>query len=193
MKRQTFIILIVILIIIGAVILNYSKQDKEALSNKNLIAGETNKMFKIFSPVFTEGQMLPKKYTCDGENIAPPLFFEDVPLGTQSLAIILNDPDSPSGNFDHWIIWNINPQTKEIKEGIVPDGAREGLNDFRKIGYGGPCPGSGNHRYIFNVYALDSTLSLARGSKRAELEKQLKGHVLEENSLMGRYIKLQNR
>ena len=148
---------------------------------------------KILSSAFENNQPIPAKYTCDGENIVPPLVFENVPAEAKSLAIIMNDPDSPSGDFLHWTIWNIFPDIKEIKEGLAPSEAREGFNDFGEIGYGGPCPGQGSHRYIFTIYALDIALEMPAGSKRSELEQELESHILKIVKLAGRYIKIKNR
>ena len=110
---------------------------------------------KIISEVFENKQMIPQKYTCDGENINPPLQITDIPSNTESLVLIVDDPDAPSGDWIHWLVWNINPQTKEIMEDSVPENAVVGTNDFKKMEYDGPCPPSGTHRYVFKVLALE--------------------------------------
>lgn len=150
-------------------------------------------MFRIYSPAFAEGKMIPEKYTCDSDNIIPPLVFENVPMGAKSIVLILNDPDSSGGNFNHWLVWNIDPESKEIKEGTEPTNANQGLNDFGKIGYGGPCPSEGTHRYVFTAYVLDKILALSSGASKTELEKEMAGHILAKAAFMGQYVKIQNR
>ncbi len=141
---------------------------------------------KLSSPVFEDGDNIPSKYTCDGENISPPLEIEDVPSNAKSLALIVDDPDAPIGTFVHWIVWNIPANTTYIEEGANIS-YLQGKNGFGKVGYGGPCPPFGTHRYFFKLYALDTTLSLASGSKKKDLERAMSGHIIEETQLMGRY------
>ncbi len=142
---------------------------------------------KISSSVFENNASIPVKYTCDGSNVNPPLSFENIPAGAKSLALIMDDPDAPMGTFVHWVLWNIDPQTKEIKENSVPKGAEQGINDFKKHDYGGPCPPSGTHRYFFKLYALDAAMSLPSSSKKADVEKAMKGHIIAEGQIMGLY------
>ncbi len=142
---------------------------------------------KITSPEFGEGEFIPSKFTCDGENINPRLDIAGVPSSAKSLALIVDDPDSPSGNWLHWSIWNISPKIKSIEEGKLPSGASEGVTDFRSVGYGGPCPGQGTHRYQFSLYALDTALDLPSGAKRGELEAAMSGHVIEQAKSVGVY------
>jgi len=141
---------------------------------------------KISSSAFADGKSIPSKYTCDGADTSPPLSIEGVPPGAKSLALIMDDPDAPGGTFDHWIVWNIDPKTTAIAEGQSPKGIA-GRNGFGKDGYGGPCPPSGEHRYYFKLYALDMTLNLPPSSKKADLEKAMKGHTLADGQMMGRY------
>jgi Raf kinase inhibitor-like YbhB/YbcL family protein len=141
---------------------------------------------KITSSAFQEGANIPPKFTCDGADTNPPLQIADVPAGAKSLALIIDDPDAPSGLFTHWAVWNIPPQESAIGEGSTPKGV-EGTNDFGKSGYGGPCPPSGAHRYYFKVLALDRELDLPFGAKRGPLDAAMKGHVLGQGELMGRY------
>jgi len=142
---------------------------------------------KIISPIFENNQLIPEKYTCDGEDINPPLLIEDVPAEAESLVLIMDDPDASIGVFEHWIIFNINPRTKEIKENSILSGAVLGMTDFGRIGYGGPCPSRGNHRYFFKIYALDKVLELPEGAEKLDLEKAMRGHILSEAELIGRY------
>jgi len=142
---------------------------------------------KITSPAFENNQMIPQKYTCDGENINPPLQINDIPAGTQSLVLIVDDPDAPSGDWVHWLVWNINPATKLIAENESPQGAIQGTNDFNKQNYGGPCPPSGIHHYQFKIYALDTVLNLPSSSRKKDLEKAMENHILDKEILIGLY------
>ena len=145
---------------------------------------------KITSSAFQEGGNIPSKFTCDGADSSPPLQIAEIPSGAKSLALIVDDPDAPSGLFTHWMVWNISPQTNTIAEGSTPKGVH-GTNDFGKSGYGGPCPPSGTHRYYFRIFALDSELNLPPATKRSQLAAAMKGHVVAQGELMGRYAKQQ--
>lgn len=140
----------------------------------------------IESPSFTNNQPIPKKYTCHGEDVSPPLTFSDVPDKAISLALIVDDPDAPSGTFDHWLVWNIPATTQHLSEGAkVP---REGTNSFRETRYRGPCPPKGRpHHYFFKLYALDKILDIKAGSSKSDLEKAMKGHTLGQAQLIGLY------
>lgn len=139
------------------------------------------------SPAFENDKNIPSKYTCDGEDINPPLEWDNIPEGAKSLVLIVDDPDAPSGNWDHWLVWNIDPSVKSIQEGEVPEGAVLGMNDFNKTEWGGPCPPSGVHRYQFKLYALDTILNIPSGSRKSELEEAMKGHILDQSVLVGLY------
>ncbi len=139
----------------------------------------------VRSPAFEHGKLIPRKYTCDGQEINPPLTIEGIPKEAKTLVLALDDPDAPSGTFDHWIVWNIPASTSKIAENSVP--GKEGFNSARQTGYMGPCPHSGTHRYFFKVYALDSELNLAIGSRKKDVEKAMQGHVLAKGELMGTY------
>ncbi|HWY40809.1 MAG TPA: YbhB/YbcL family Raf kinase inhibitor-like protein [Chthoniobacterales bacterium] len=144
---------------------------------------------KISSPTFAAGAAIPAEFTCDGANVSPPLLIEGAPVEAKSLALIVDDPDAPSGLFTHWIIWNMDPKTRiSMPEAHVENGI-EGKNDFGKVGYGGPCPPSGTHRYFFKVFALDRMLDLKPGAKRQEVDAAMKGHVIGQGQLMGKYSK----
>jgi len=142
---------------------------------------------KISSPAFGHNEHIPPKYTCDDTDVNPPLVIENVPTGAKSLALIMDDPDAPRGTWVHWVVWNIGPDTKEIREHSVPSGAKEGMNDFRKLNYGGPCPPSGTHRYFFKLYALDIALNLDSDTNKAGLEKAMRGHILGQAEMIGLY------
>jgi Raf kinase inhibitor-like YbhB/YbcL family protein len=158
-----------------------------ALAAMALIAAGGAKM-KITSPAFQEGANIPSKFSCDGADTSPPLQIADIPSGAKSLALIVDDPDAPSGLFTHWTVWNIPPQTSVVGEGSAPKGV-QGTNDFGKSGYGGPCPPSGTHRYYFQIFALDRELDLPFGAKRGQLDAAMKGHVVAQGELMGRYAR----
>lgn len=144
------------------------------------------KELKITSPAFQHNGMIPSKYTCDGENVNPALQIEGIPEGTQSLALVIDDPDAPMGTWDHWVVWNV-PPSNEIRENGVP--GTEGMNGFRRHNYGGPCPPGGTHRYFFKVYALDTKLTLNLNSNKRDLEKAMQGHILAKGEIIGKYTR----
>ena len=143
--------------------------------------------FELTSSSFDEGQPIPRKYSCDGENASPPLSWSSPPEGTRSLALVLHDPDAPSGDFTHWVAWSIDPGSGGLEEGAHPPG--EGANGFGENGYGGPCPppGDGAHRYLHELFALDTELDLEEGASREQLENAIEGHVLGGAELIGTY------
>lgn len=142
---------------------------------------------KITSTAFEDGGIIPKKYTCDGKNINPPLHIENIPKDAQSLAIIVEDPDAPSGIFCHWVVWNI-PIQADVKEDSTP--GKEGITDFRKKGYGGPCPPSGTHHYHFKVYALDNKLDLNTEITAHDLKEALDEQLISYGELIGTYSRV---
>ena len=147
---------------------------------------------KVVSLAFQEGAMIPADYTCDGKNISPPLSWSGIPEKAVTLALICDDPDAPVGTWVHWVLYNLPASAKELPAGVPPEeklasGAVQGKNDFRKVGYGGPCPPGGTHRYYFKLYALDKALELKPGATKKELLKAMEGHILAEGQLMGRY------
>ena len=143
---------------------------------------------KITSSAFHESGNIPSKFTCDGPDTSPPLQITGVPSEAKSLVLIADDPDAPGGLFTHWLIWNIPPQTNSIVEGSAPKGV-QGANDFGKAGYRGPCPPPGTHRYSFKIFALDRELDLRGGAKRSQLNAAMKGHVIAQGELVGRYAR----
>lgn len=149
---------------------------------------------RISSKAFGEGDMIPRQYACDGSNVSPPLDWMDLPGGTKSLALICDDPDAPAGTWVHWVIFNIPADETGLPEDVprekkLASGAKQGITDFRKIGYGGPCPPGGTHRYYFKLYALDSILEAEPGITKRELLEIMDGHILAEVELMGRYTR----
>jgi len=146
------------------------------------------------SQAFRPGGMIPAKSTCDGQDISPPLTWPDPPAGTKSVALIVDDPDAPVGTWVHWVIWNIPPTARSLDENVpktasLPNGARQGTNDFKRIGYGGPCPPSGTHRYFFKLYALDTTLNLPPETTKSVLEDTIRRHILAHAELIGKYTR----
>lgn len=151
-----------------------------------IAAGEAR--IKVTSSAFQEGGNIPSKFTCDVSDTSPPLQIAGVPSGAKSLVLIVDDPDAPGGLFTHWLAWNIPPQTGSIAEGSAPKGV-QGANDFGKSGYRGPCPPPGTHRYSFKIFALDRELELRSGAKRSQVDAAMKGHVIAQGELIGRYAR----
>jgi len=149
---------------------------------------------RVLSSAFKEGGMIPQRYACDGEDISPPLSWEAVPEGTRSIALIVDDPDAPRGTFVHWVLYDLPANLRELPEKLprektLPGGGTQGTNSFGKIGYGGPCPPSGTHRYFFKVYALNAQTNLAPGKSKEDLLETMEGHILAQGQIMGRYKK----
>ncbi len=149
--------------------------------------------FELKSAAFEPGANIPRKYTCDGENVSPALRWNDPPASTQSFALIADDPDAPAGTWVHWVAYDLPASTRELPEGqpkseALPSGGAQGRNDFPELGYGGPCPPPGKpHRYYFKLYALSAKLNLKPGATKRDVEQAMKGRVLAEAQLMGRY------
>lgn len=146
----------------------------------------------LYSPEFLTGTSIPFKYTCDGENYSPPLTWEDPPAGTQSFALIVSDPDAPDGVFTHWIFYNLPVDLRQLPEkvpsqDVLPDGSRQAKNDFEQVGFGGPCPPNGIHRYFFKLHALDQPLDVPPGANKEDVLQAMDGHVLDAAELMGLY------
>lgn len=148
--------------------------------------------FTVTSSAFQPDTSIPSVYTCEGDGISPPLVWTDPPTGTQGFALISDDPDAPMGTWVHWVAYNLPPSTRQLPEAFpaqaqFEDGTRQGTTDFHRIGYGGPCPPSGTHRYFFKLYALDARLALKPGATKAQLEAAMQGHILAQAELMGTY------
>ncbi len=149
---------------------------------------------KLESSAFTANSLIPAKYTCDGQDVSPALSWDEPPAGTWSLALIADDPDAPMGTWVHWVLYNLSPDVRELAEGIPaqaqpPVGGMHGITDFKRLGYGGPCPPGGTHRYFFKLYALDRTLDLKPGATKEQLLQAMSGHILATAELMGRYTR----
>ncbi len=147
----------------------------------------------LTSTAFEPNGTMPKTHTCDGPDVSPPLAWNDPPAGTQSFALIMDDPDAPAGTWVHWVLFNLPAAARALPENVpkierLANGALQGRNDFRRIGYGGPCPPKGPaHRYFFKLYALDTRLALQAGATKAEMERAMAGHILAQGQLVGRY------
>jgi len=157
-----------------------------------LLSAQEEQKMKVWSPAFGYGEEIPVKYSCDGANISIPIYFALLPEESRSLVLIMDDPDAPGGDFVHWILYNIPADRKFLPEDMTPlqikkEDIREGLSNFGKIGYGGPCPPSGTHRYYIRLYALDIPSDFEPGLSRDDLLKRIKGHVLAEAKWMGLY------
>lgn len=151
---------------------------------------------KITSPAFKEGEPIPAKYTCDGANVSPPLAWAGAPSNAKTMALICDDPDAPGKTWVHWVAYDMPASTTSLPENVPKDerlagGGKQGTNDFKKIGYGGPCPPSGTHRYYFKVYVLDTETSLNPGATKDQLLAAIKNHTIAEGQLMGRYKRQQ--
>lgn len=176
MKKYIYVVIVSIviaaIILISIVIFNFNKEKIETMKIKS---------------IFAEGGKIPQKYTCDGLNVNPILEFNDIPNGTKSLVLIIDDPDAPAKVWVHWVVWNISPATTKIEEDSFPSGAIQGINDFGENNYGGMCPPSGTHRYKFKIYALDTTLNLSPNSQKGDVERAMKNHILAQAVLTGLY------
>jgi Raf kinase inhibitor-like YbhB/YbcL family protein len=169
------------------------------ISNISSTAAKVKKKMKltITSSTFKNGEFIPSRYTCDGLNISPPLKFTGIPGQTKSIALIADDPDAPMGTWVHWVLFNLPKNTTQLMEDVPKDktldnGAKQGVNSGNNIGYAGPCPPSGTHRYFFKVYALDTVISLDSGITKAQLLSAIEGHIIADGQLMGKYARKSN-
>jgi len=161
-----------------------------ALAAGEGLARESVMSLAITSTAFAHGAAIPEMYTCDGDNVAPPLSFGGVPKGTKALALLMDDPDAPVGDWVHWIVLDMPPSCAGLDEdGEPPAGARQGRNSWGRVGWGGPCPPSGKHRYFFRLFALDAPTGLPEGATKQQLLTALEGHVLATAELMGTYAR----
>lgn len=189
MKVFRIIFALVVAVLFLAVLLKEKEPEPAPDTAKE---GEVTMALTITSSAFEEGGMIPRKYTCDSEDISPPLRIDGVPDDAKSLALISDDPDAPVGTWVHWVLYNLPPDTRDLPENMPTDeqlenGARHGMTDFKRFGYGGPCPPGGTHRYFFKVYALDTILDLSGRVTKRDVEAAMKGHILSEGQLMGKY------
>jgi Raf kinase inhibitor-like YbhB/YbcL family protein len=166
---------------------------REPKSGRAPVPEVTRMAVQLTSTAFAPGQAIPARHTCDGEDLSPPLQWSGIPDRAMSLALICDDPDAPAGTWAHWVLYGLPPATTELAEGVpasdtLPGGARQGINDFRRAGYGGPCPPRGSpHRYFFRLYALEAPLDLPPRASKQDLLRAMEGHVLGQGELMGTY------
>jgi len=189
MKRyQKIVISLISIAVIGVgVFLYFSKSRERSEEEISRMQTRVPHSMKLTSPAFEHNQSIPAKYTCDGEDINPPLHISEIPAGAKSLVLIVDDPDAPRGTWDHWIVFNIDPTTTLIAENSVPEGAVEGKNDFGGISYGGPCPPSGTHHYHFKLYALDKALELDSSVEKEDIENAMESFILDQTEFIGLY------
>jgi Raf kinase inhibitor-like YbhB/YbcL family protein len=179
--RRILTVLVSILIIAGYILFSWPMQGGIAMA------------FELKSSAFQASRMIPKQYTCEGPDLSPALSWTDPPQGTRAFALIMDDPDAPMGTWVHWVLYDLPADTRELPEGVptketLSSGARQGTNDFRRVGYGGPCPPPGSpHRYFFKLYALDQMTGLKPRATKQQLLDAIKGHILGETQLMGQY------
>lgn len=183
-RRTTWLLLLIV-----AAACSAAEEESAGLA---LIEEEQAMTVAVSSSAFSQGTSIPTRYTCDGQDISPPLDWRGLPDGSVSLALIVEDPDAPGGNWVHWLAFNIPASTTGLPEGLpvagpIPGGGIQGNNSWRRTGYGGPCPPSGMHRYFFKLYALDSALTLEPGITKLQLERAMAGHVLAWGQLMGTF------
>ena len=184
---------IIIVVVLTGIYLFTKESPSPIKQSADTLLNQTTMTIK--SSAFRHNELIPKKYTCDGEDVNPPLQIDGVPPETESLVLIVDDPDAPAGTWVHWTVWNINPEITVIAENSSPAGAIEGLTDFGKSGYGGPCPpinpdpsvGAGTHRYFFKIYALNTMPNLTPDARKADIEKTMQGHIIAKAELIGLY------
>ena len=192
-SRKTIFFVLIVLIIFGTVglavyYLRIQQRYQEAL-RVQIIKDTTMSTLLLTSPAFQHNGEIPSRFTCQGDEVNPELLIQGVPIGTRSLVLVMDDPDAPVGVWDHWVLWNIAPETTEIAENSTPPGAVMGVNSGGQARYQGPCPPSGTHRYRFTVYAIADVLSLAPGSDKQTVLKAIADKVLDQFTLVGLYKK----
>jgi Raf kinase inhibitor-like YbhB/YbcL family protein len=186
--RASVVILLVLLLATMAAVYVFSRLPRIAANQKAPMSD-----LYLKTPAFQPGSEIPQQYTCEGEDLSPPMQWGGAPKGTQSFALIAEDPDAPSGTFTHWVLYELPPSVTELPQGLprtehVKFGGSQGMNDFGKLGYGGPCPPPGKpHRYFFKLYALDNMPDVKPGAKKEDLERAMEGHVLAQAEIMGKY------
>jgi len=188
--RFEALVVLILVTIVGCA--SHTQPNPSAPSPRPAVQKETQMEIKLTSASFRQGESIPRQYTCDGVNISPPLEWSGVPKAGKTIAIIADDPDAPSGTWVHWVLYNLPAEIIGMVENQPPSenlkaGGFQGVNDFKKVGYGGPCPPSGTHRYVFKIYALDAELPLKAGATKADLEKAMEGHIVAQGQLVGTY------
>ena len=188
-RSVRWVILALMMVELGSAALSRRVKEQDYFSAKQ----GAPMAFAISSPSFQDGKDIPKKFTCDGDDVSPALSWMDPPQGVKSFTLIADDPDAPRGTWTHWVLFDLPPSTSSLAEGVpkvgeLANGGRQGFNDFPKIGYGGPCPPPGKpHRYFFKLYALDNKLNLKAGASKQEVEQAMQNHILGKAEVMGKY------
>jgi Raf kinase inhibitor-like YbhB/YbcL family protein len=188
MKKWLIVFILLVFTIFLAIVLLFS-QKSPSIMKKRAVESVQHTSMTIASPAFENNSLIPSKYTCDGENMNPPLMFSNIPPKAKSIALVVTDPDAPGGTFTHWIIYNIPATTTKIDENSVPEDSQEAQNSFGKKEYGGPCPPSGTHHYVFTLYALDSMISIPDSADVTDIEKVIQSNSMEQATLTGLYAK----
>ncbi|MDC8452270.1 MAG: YbhB/YbcL family Raf kinase inhibitor-like protein [Candidatus Nitrosotalea sp.] len=183
MKKSIFIIPVII-IIVGILLSVYYENNPTPKTSS--VSNNNQQMLRVSSSAFENEGTIPAEFTCDGQDISPPLSITNIPKDVKTLSLIMTDPDAPRGNFTHWTVWNIPSSKIEFAKGEKFD-FPQGRTGFGTPAYGGPCPPSGTHRYLIKIYALDAELDLAKGSSVTDLQKAMDGHIITESTLMGKY------
>jgi len=194
MKRTAFYLLLTIILLAACTPSAPGVSEPPEQTITDPLAMEEAGSMELTSSAFSQGQSIPDKFSCKGEDVSPVLSWGEPPAGTQSFAFIMDDPDAPAGTWDHWVLFNIPASARGLPEGYpsdtsLADGSMSGNNSWGTTGYGGPCPPSGTHRYFFKLYALDETLGISAGASKGELEKAMVGHILAQGELMGTFTR----
>lgn len=180
MSKSIIPILIIVILIVSAIFRN-------TIRHSDLPVVQTKGGNMKITTDFEHNAKIPSKYTCDGDDLAPVLTISDVPEGAKELVLIVDDPDAPMGTWVHWLLYNIPVRTAKIDNNNLPTVVKQGFTDFKRLGWGGPCPPYGEHRYFFKLYAIDKTLDLPEGATKPKLEAAINGHVIEKAELIGLY------
>lgn len=176
MKKILLIFCIIVILIVSA----------KFVLHKDILANIKEGNMKITTD-FDHNSNIPSKYTCDGQDLAPDLIISDVPTDAKELVLIVDDPDAPMGTWVHWVVYNIPVETKKIEYKNLPKATKQGMTDFGRIGWGGPCPPSGTHRYFFKLYAINKNLNLAQGATKFQIENEIKDNIIEKAEIIGLY------
>lgn len=187
LTKRPLILAIALVIIICLIVLSMAHKNIEGSQNMATNSSSKSGNMQVVSPAFRDGSSVPVQYSCKGQNVSPPLNFLGVPASAKSLAFIMHDPDAPSGDYVHWTMWDISTDTGTIAANSVPMGAIQGLNSSNQNKYMGPCPPSGTHRYMFDLFALNKALGLPAKTTRDQLKKAMDGHIIEQNTLTGTF------
>jgi hypothetical protein len=186
----------VISVLVGFIVMALDRSDENPSMEEDQNTPEADMALQLTSDAFANGQSIPAKYSCIGKNISPALAWNEPPAGTQSFALIVDDPDAPGRTWVHWVLFNIPADMRNLQEdlpitgkNVDPNAVYVGKNSWGDLGYGGPCPPSGTHRYFFKLYALDTTISLLPGATKEQVLKEMEGHILAQAELMGTFSK----